>query len=274
MRAACLAEPGRFELGIVDVPDGDVLVRVEGCGVCASSLPVWQGRPWFAYPLGPGEPGHEVWGELADGTRAAVLGGGGFAEWSAAAAAHVVPLPGSLDGLPFPGEALGCAVNVVRRSALRPAIPVAVVGMGFVGHAVAQLCRAAGVSVTELRRGDAPRGSFERVIECAGTQDALDVASGLVASGGTLVLAGYHQDGRRTVDLQSWSWRGIDVVNAHERDPAVVVDGIRAAVLLAVAGALDLEALVTHVFPLARLGDAFAAAATREPGFVKAWVRP
>ena len=46
---------------------------------------------------------------------------------------------------------------------------------------------------------------------------------------GRLVIAGFHQDGPRTVDLQLWNWRGIDVVNAHERAPAVALDGIRQA---------------------------------------------
>ena len=30
--------------------------------------------------------------------------------------------------------------------------------------------------------------------------------------------------------MQLWNWRGLDVVNAHERDPRVYVDGMRAAV--------------------------------------------
>jgi threonine dehydrogenase-like Zn-dependent dehydrogenase len=34
----------------------------------------------------------------------------------------------------------------------------------------------------------------------------------------------------------------------------------------------DVERLVTHRFPLDRLGDAFEAARTRPPGFVKAVV--
>jgi threonine dehydrogenase-like Zn-dependent dehydrogenase len=111
-------------------------------------------------------------------------------------------------------------------------------------------------------------GEFERVIECAGTQSALDTASRLVATGGVLVVAGFHQDGPRTVDLQSWNWRGIDVVNAHERESSVVVDGMREAA----GGIFDVDRLVTHRLPLARLGDAFELARTRPPGFVKAVV--
>jgi NADPH2:quinone reductase len=176
---------------------------------------------------------------------------------------HVVPLPPGHEA-PFPGEALACAVNVARRAAVQPGERVAIVGAGFLGRAVAQL-----VPAELVRREDEPEAEFDVVIEAAGTQDALDKASRLVTTRGRLVLAGFHQDGPRTVDLQSWNWRGLDVINAHERDPLVYVDAMRAAV-----DALDPRPLVTHRFPLERLEEAFEAARTRPAGFVKAWVAP
>ncbi len=280
MRGAVVAAPGVVRLERVPLPqpaEGEVLVRLEGCGVCGSSLPVWQGRPWFRYPLPAGSPGHEAWGELERGGRVAVLTERGFAEWAVVPRESVVPLPAALDGLPFPGEALACAVNVFRRSAVRAGDTVAVVGVGFLGSAVALLCARAGAEVVRVRRGTEVEALAERcarVIEAAGTQSALDTASGLVAEGGRLVIAGFHQDGPRTVDLQSWNWRGIDVVNAHERDPLVYVEGMRSAAALAATGDLDLEALVTHRFSLASVRAAFEAAHSRPPGFVKAWVAP
>jgi threonine dehydrogenase-like Zn-dependent dehydrogenase len=250
-------------------PD-EVLIRVEGCGVCGSSLPLWEGRDWFTYPLEPGAPGHEAWGELDDGRRVAALCFRGYAEYDVAAADTVVELPPALDGLPFPGEALACAVNVARRAAPAADARIAVVGMGFLGTTVARLLG----EVTELRRDTPVGGEFDVVVEATGTQSGLDTASQLVATGGRLVLAGFHQDGPRTVDLQSWNWRGLDVVNAHERDPAAYVAAMRAAVELVVDGVLDLDALVTHRFPLSRVDSAFAAAATRPRGFLKAVVCP
>jgi threonine dehydrogenase-like Zn-dependent dehydrogenase len=270
--AARIVAPRRVALDRGPVPDGELLVRVEGCGVCASSLPLWEGRPWFEYPLAAGAPGHEAWGRLDDGRRVTFLTQHGFAEWALADAGSVVELPAELDGLPFPGEALGCAVNIFRRSDVQAGQRVAIVGMGFLGSALAQLCAHAGAEVVPVRRGDEPQGGADRVIETGGVQATLDVASRLVGERGRLVIAGFHQDGPRQVDLQSWNWRGIDVVNAHERDPAVYVEGMRAAVELAAQGVLDVERLVTHRFPLARAGDAFEAAATRPDGFVKAWV--
>jgi NADPH:quinone reductase len=278
MRAAVVAAPGRAEL--VDAPlrerrDGEALVRVQGCGVCASSLPLWEGRDWFDYPLEPGAPGHEGWGEVEAGPRqllgrrVAFLSQHAFAERALVPAAHVVPLPPGFDE-PFPGEAFACAVNVARRARVAAGERVAVVGAGFLGSAVAQL-----LDATVIRRGDDPWDvEFEVVIECAGTQEALDKASRLVATRGRLVIAGFHQDGPRTVDLQSWNWRGLDVVNAHERDPLVYVDALREAARLAAAQVFDVRALVTHRYPLARLGEAFEAARERPEGFVKAWVEP
>ena len=39
-------------------------MRLQGCGVCASNLEPWQGKPWFRYPFAPGDPGHEGWGTI------------------------------------------------------------------------------------------------------------------------------------------------------------------------------------------------------------------
>lgn len=304
MTAAALEAPGVARLRRIERPRpgrGEVLVRVEGCGVCGSSLPVWEGRPWFDYPLQPGAPGHEGWGIVEEqgedvgtpqpGTRVALLSQRAFAEYDVAPAEHVVPLPAELDGLPFPGEALGCAVNVIRRSDIRPGQRVAVIGVGFLGALLVTLARDAGAQVTAISRrpsaleiartlgaertatlDEAPAEEFERVLEAAGVQETLDVAGRLTATGGRLVVAGFHQDGPRTVDLQLWNWRGFDVVNAHERDSAVVVRGMREAAALAAEGRLDLEPLLTHAYPLERVHEAFEAASSRPDGFLKAVV--
>jgi threonine dehydrogenase-like Zn-dependent dehydrogenase len=277
MRAAVLTSPARAEVLERPVPrplDGEVLVYVKGCGVCGSSLPLWEGRPWFSYPAEAGAPGHEVWGRTEDGRLVTGLSSHGFAEVDVLREETIVELPARLDDVPFPGEALGCAVNVVHRADVRAGHDVAIVGMGFLGNAVAHLCALRGARVTPVRRDDDPQGEFERVIEAAGTQGALDTASRLVAPGGRLAIAGFHQDGPRSVDMQSWNWRGIDVVNAHERDPRRYAEGIREAVRLAARGELDISALVTHRFGLGDLDAAFDTASRRPAGFVKAVVCP
>lgn len=292
-------------------PD-EVRVALEGCGVCGSNLPVWEGREWFAYPLEPGAPGHEGWGEvvtvgedvaLATGQRVAVLADRAFATEITVPAASVVPLPGALAGRDFPGEAVGAAWNVARRSCFAPGQDVAVVGIGFLGAVVTALATAAGARVLAVSRrpyalevaqamgaaelvplhdrrqvgravAEHTDGALcDIVVEAVGTQGPLDLAGDLVGTGGRLVIAGFHQDGLRTVDLQAWNWKGIDVVNAHERDERVVADGVRAAADAVVAGAVDLGPLLTHRFPLDQLGRALDAMVQRPDGFLKAVVR-
>jgi threonine dehydrogenase-like Zn-dependent dehydrogenase len=101
---------------------------------------------------------------------------------------------------------------------------------------------------------------------------AADLAGEITAERGRLIIAGYHQDGPRQVNLQLWNWRGIDVINAHERDPRAYIEGMRTAVDLMVQGVLDPARLYTHTLPLERLGDALELTRTRPDGFMKALV--
>lgn len=315
MRAAVLAAPRRFEITRVALPVPDrreVRVRLEGCGVCASNVPAFEGRDWFDYPLPPGDLGHEGWGvvdacgadvtEVQPGQRVAALSFRAYAEYDLAAAEAVVPLPGALDGKPFPGEVIGCAMNIFRRADIRAGQTVAIVGAGFLGALLVRLAVQSGARVIAISRTDFslqqasamganqtfPMGAgdvvvsmvqgltdgrgCERVIEATGKQAPLDLAGELIAFGGRLVIAGFHQDGPRSIDMQLWNWRGIDVINAHERDPAVAIAGIRAAVAEVAADRLDPLPLITHRYPLSALGVALEAARARPVGFTKAVV--
>lgn len=241
---------------------------------------------------------------LAVGQPVAALTYRSFAGLDVAAAENVVPLPPALAGRPLPGEPLACAVNVARRAGVAAGDLVVVVGTGFLGALVVQLLagdeaappgrivavsrRRASLEAAEMsgaderltydddvdrRVGELSGGcGADVVIEATGAQGPLDLAARLVRVRGRLIVAGFHQGGPRTVDLQSWNWRGIDVINAHERDPAVYVDGMRRAIDLVAAGRLDPEPLFTHRFPLAEIERAFAAAEERPEGFVKALV--
>ena len=110
------------------------------------------------------------------------------------------------------------------------------------------------------------------VIECVGKQCPLDLAAELTGIRGRLVVAGYHQDGPRQVNMQQWNWRGFDVINAHERDPAIYMRGLEEATHLVADGTLDMAPLMTHRFPLERIGAALQMTADRPDGFFKAWI--
>jgi threonine dehydrogenase-like Zn-dependent dehydrogenase len=122
--------------------------------------------------------------------------------------------------------------------------------------------------IMELTEGQ----GADRVFEAVGLQWPLDLAGELTRVRGRLLIAGYHQDGRRSVDMQLWNWRGLDVVNAHERDPAVYVQGMREAVGAVADGRLDPRPLYTHRFPLDQLAEAMDTMRARPDGFMKALV--
>jgi threonine dehydrogenase-like Zn-dependent dehydrogenase len=116
--------------------------------------------------------------------------------------------------------------------------------------------------------------SFDVAIEAAGVQQTLDYATWLTAYGGRLVIAGYHADGARTVNMQSWNWKGIDVINAHERQPAAYLRALREAFDRLDTRDADLASLHTHSFALEQAAQAFAQAEIRPPGYVKGLICP
>ncbi|HET7626079.1 MAG TPA: zinc-binding dehydrogenase [Verrucomicrobiae bacterium] len=315
MRAAVVTAPGEAQLVSVPIPEpvGDeVRVRLEGCGVCGSNLATWEGRPWFKYPMNPGEPGHEGWGrvdavgskvsKIRVGDRVAMLSYRAFAEFDLAPETSVARLPAELDNQPFPGEALGCAMNVFRRADIRAGQTVAVIGIGFLGAVLTALCANADANVIAISRRQfaldiakkmGAAGTItmddhrrivgkvkaltsdqgcDRVIEAIGMQWPLDLAAELTRERGRLVIAGYHQDGLRQVNMQLWNWRGLDVINAHERDPKIYTEGIEAAARAVVTGAFDPSPLYTHRFRLDEISHAMNAMKQRPENFLKALI--
>jgi threonine dehydrogenase-like Zn-dependent dehydrogenase len=312
MNAATLLSPRAATLTTIPLPTpaaSEVRIRLEGCGVCASNLAVWQGRPWFSYPLDPGAPGHEGWGvvdAIGDGVdgvhvgeRVAFLSGRAYAEYDLAQSDALVRIPDALAKRRFPGEALGCAMNIFRRSDITAGQTVAIIGAGFLGNLLIQLAKSAGARVVAISRRDAARElatacgadetiamrdhgeivgrmreltdgrGAERVIECVGAQWPLDIANDIIGERGRLVIAGYHQDGPRQVNVQNWNWLGIDVINAHERDPRNYLRGMQDAVDAVLRGTIDPEPLLTNDYTLDELGRALDDVEQRPDQFVK-----
>lgn len=301
------------EIVVPEPQPTEVRVRIEGCGVCASNLELWAGQPWFEYPFPPGAPGHEGWGTIdeigndvegfAIGERVAMLSNRAYAEYDVTDADAVIKIPDSLKNQPVPAEPLGCAMNIFRRSDIQAGQTVAIVGIGFLGALVTKLAKNAGARVIAVSRREfsleiakqfgadelIPMDDYykiiekvksltngegcERVIEAVGKQYPLDIATELTKERGKLIIAGYHQDGARQVNMQLWNWRGIDVINAHERDSQVYVEGMRMALDAIEKGELDPTPLYTNTFALDELGQALDAARDRPDGFLKAIVK-
>jgi threonine dehydrogenase-like Zn-dependent dehydrogenase len=315
MLSAVFENPKKITLKEIPVPhpaDDEVRIKMEGCGICGSNMPVWEGRDWFKYPLEPGSPGHEGWGvidavgknvkKFSTGDRVAALSFKAFSEYDTAKENAVVKIPHSLSSQPFPGEPLGCVMNIFRRSDIQPGHTTAIIGVGFLGSLLTKLAKNNGAKVFALSRRktaldigskfsadrtiqtddfyktieevkNLTNGEFcDRVIEAAGKQITLDLASELTKIRGKLIVAGYHQDGPRNVNMQLWNWRGIDVINAHERDENIYVKGMQEAVEAVENGEINPSSLYTHKFSINEINEAFDIVHQRPEGFMKALI--
>jgi len=312
MLTAIVEAPGRCRLDNCNIPvpgDEEIVIKLEGTGVCASDVNVWQGRPWFEYPHPPGRPGHESWGTIHSlgssvstvrvGDRVCSFSESAYAQYTLSSVNDVVRLPDELYGKPFPGEPLACAINAFKRCDIHKEDSVAIVGAGFQGLLLTQMAAKAGAHVSVISRrktalefaqamgaqetieldvhdrairhalGITGGAGFDRVIEATGHQWPLDVAAELTRTRGRLIIVGYHQD-LRSVNMQQWNWRGIDVINAHERDRRAHIEALWDAVEAVVEGELDIWPLLTHRFSLSQLDKALNMAVERPEGFLKA----
>lgn len=312
--SARVTGPGCVELVESRLPEpgeGQVRVRLEGCGVCASNLGPWAGPDWLKFPLAPGELGHEGWGRIdavgpavnyeRTGQRVALFADRSFASHEIVEQEAALPVPLELAGRPVPAEPLGCVLSIFRAAKVKRGDTVAIIGAGFLGLLLTRLATREGARVIAVSRRneslDLARimGAEETIvladhgeilgetgsltggrgcdvaIECTGHPWPLDLAAEILRESGRLVIAGYHQDGPRQVNMQLWNWRALEIVNAHVRDRQTILATMRDAMQLMADGVLDPEPLLTH-FPLSRLDEALNATRDKPNGMVKAIV--
>jgi threonine dehydrogenase-like Zn-dependent dehydrogenase len=183
-RVAVLTALEHFDVRSLDPPvpgAGEVVVRVDECGICGSDLKMWTGTHAFMRP--PIVMGHEVSGvvaaagegvQLAPGTPVTVFppvgcgacfhclrgreqlcermrffGGqlaGGLATHLVAPASHVLEIPAEVPGaLRVLIEPLSVAVHGVGRGAPLPDERTVVIGAGAIGMFTALVLRARGL---------------------------------------------------------------------------------------------------------------------------------
>ncbi|GIF77942.1 alcohol dehydrogenase catalytic domain-containing protein [Asanoa siamensis] len=311
MRRAVLAGPGRFEIEDVPLPvaaPDEVLVRVAASGVCSSELAGFAGDAGD-YPR---HIGHEVSGTVAEvGAQVTAFAPGdpvgcwvtshGFADYVAVKAAYCFPAGGvpSDEAL---AEPLACAVNAVEETDVRLGDDVVLIGAGFMGNLVQSLVALRGprhlivadtrpdalaraTALGATRVVDVRSESLADVVaaetggrgaditfEATGSQAALDVVGETTRMSGKVVLVGFHQGAARRINLAHWNWMAFGIVNAHYRDVDTIMRGMSVGMRLLTAGRLSLAPLVSHRFPLERIGEAFETARAKPEGFVKAVV--
>jgi threonine dehydrogenase-like Zn-dependent dehydrogenase len=310
VRIAALRGREAFEVEEIEIPviaPDEVLVRVVGSGVCASELEVWSDGP---PPGKVRYPGHEVSGVVeAIGAEVTVCTVGdrvgvwvterGFAEYVAVRAAYCFPIgDGPLDEALV--EPIACAANAVEAADVRLGDDVVVIGAGFMGNLVQSLVGLRGarqlivadarpdaldraaklgatrvVDVTRQSLPDAVRSltggrGADISFECSGTQPGLVAGGDTTRMSGTVAIVGFHQGAPREVPLAYWNWMAFRIVNAHFRDIDVIMRGMSVGARLLASGALPMDGLVTHRFPLERIDEAFATLRDKPAGFAKA----
>ena len=209
-------------------------------------------------------------------------------------------MPDSVEAVFALGEPIACCVHAADRFGTQPGDRVAVVGCGFMGLVCLQLAKLQGagdivaidpvpyrramaeelgahrsMTPTDLAADSALDDAFDLVIEATGVQPALDACGDLVAEHGRIVLIGYHQsnDGRRTVNMQQWNYKAIDVINGHVRRDDEKRAAMAKGIQLLEEGRLTTEPLVRQ-YALENVDQAFRDFDQNSPGLFKAVLIP
>lgn len=207
MKAAVVREFGKpLTIEEVDVPRpgaGDILVKIEACGVCHTDLHAVEGD-WPIKPNPPFIPGHEGVGHVVavgsgvkhvkEGDRVGIpwlysacghcehcLGGwetlcekqenagysvnGGFAEYALADANYVGNIPKGLDFIDV-APILCAGVTVykgLKMTDTRPGNWVVISGIGGLGHMAVQYAKAMGLNVAAVDVDDSKLALAERL---------------------------------------------------------------------------------------------------------------
>jgi len=186
MRAAVFAGPGTCEIverDLSSLAEGEILVRVEACGLCGTDLHIYQGEFPARFPLIAGHEFAGVVEETGPGVahlraedhvtvdpnitcgacrpcqkghphlcrNLAAVGvtmDGGFATHCLVPARQAYKLP---ENMPFAvaamSEPVACCIHGIARAQVQPGDTVVILGAGMIGLVMVQLALARGASV-------------------------------------------------------------------------------------------------------------------------------
>ena len=285
-----------------------ILVRTAGCGVCEGDVFQYvtrMGDPECKQEFI--HMGHEGSGvvaavgtnvrEFKKGDRVTSLYGD-YAEYFLAEKQHLARVPDSVDVKTALGEPIACCMSAARRFGVRMGDRVAIIGSGYMGLTCLQLVQLQGAAETVIfdlldwrlktakklgadsvfnSKDKSPvellseHGEFDVVIEATGVQAAVDLGTALLRHHGTLNLVGYHQSngGIRNVDMKTWNFKALTVINGHVRDEVEKLDAMKAALKLMASGKLDSSALITN-YKFTDINQAFLDLKARKIGLYKA----
>ncbi len=302
-----------IEVVQVPQPNGDgVRVRVASAGICGSDLhlvggpfPITgtlghevagilpDGRPVAIEPLSPcGHCPACASGDynLCERGPAIVMGtmlDGGMADEMLVPERSIVPLPAGVSASDAClVEPLAVAVHGLRRAALRGDERVAIVGAGAIGLCGAAACVAAGAATYVEARHDAQReaaarigastseeGTFDLVVDAAGTTSSLERCVELARPGGRLLLLATYWEGMQLPGI-ALCMKELDVIPASMYGAAGAVRDVDTAAAILGRSADLADIMITHRFPLDAAVEAFETARDRSAGAIKVVLEP
>lgn len=206
------------------------------------------------------------------------------------------------DFIKWVAEPSVCVVNILRETDVQPGDEVVLIGAGYMGlltlQGLIKTSPAGRVRVfdidedrLELARKYTPYcynsskeegireidrivalGGAQVVIELAGNQQTLDLATRLSAlEGGKLIIASWHR-GERRVDSSAWHTRGLKVLNVAPKTNPRFKDLTRGTGRLIERGVYDTRSLVTHTanfYKLEEVYDIFKKSINKSDGYIK-----
>ena len=226
MHAAIAEKPGvplvYREIPTPEIGPGDILMKVEACGVCYTDLRIIDGMGGPFMPLVPGhEPvgvvsaiGAEVTGAsigdrigvhalftcdacdyclrgeeeaCAQGIRnlAGLAHNGGYGEYMRLPASHAIPLPDNLsfvDAAPFFCAGL-TTYAALKNGGLQPRQRVAILGIGGLGHMAISIAKAMGAEVYAVTTSPG-KAALAPSLGATMAGDAATIAKALSSAGG------------------------------------------------------------------------------------------
>jgi L-iditol 2-dehydrogenase len=265
--------PGTERSGL-SVADRIVAENHAGCGSCPLCR---SGRYNLCERVR--EPGFRLYGHTAPGA---------LAEYAVRPTRLLHKLPDAIGDLEAALVNQGAlTVHAARRARLGPGATVAVFGPGLLGLLMLQVARAAGATrvlavgrgqrlrlaeelggeVVDYQREDpvaALRGAtggrgVDCVFECSGNPATVPQALASVRRGGTVALLGLTGGAKVEVEPDRLALDEIDLLGVRSSPNAYP-----AMIDLLATGAVAAKPLTTHVYPLARVHDAFTALERRE----------
>ncbi len=193
-------------------------------------------------------------------------------------------------------EPLSIAIWAVKLAGDIAGKSIAILGSGPIGLSVMMVLKAAGagkVYMTDIRdyrcelatrlgadwtgnpetfdivqavSADQPPG-VDIAFECAGEQSTSDQCCELIAPGGQVVLVGIHEVDRLSFDMNLMRRKEIRVQNVRRQSHCV-----DAAIEMIRSGAVNVDGLISHHFPIERSADAFEIVADYKDNVVKAMI--